>query len=78
MKKMYHLGCKLETSFLFAFLQGVARLEFTYKWMHVGRNYDHIFGKNVHSFINTRTGGGSENHTVWRGAYNAPHRSQLL
>ena len=22
--------------------------------------------------INTRTGGGSENHTVWRGAYNAP------
>ena len=29
--------------------------------------------------INTRTGGGSENHTVWRGgAYNPPHRSQLL
>ena len=28
---------------------------------------------------NTRTGGGSENHTVWRGGYNAsPHRSQLL
>ena len=28
---------------------------------------------------NTRTGGGSENHTVWRGGgYNAHHRSQLL
>ena len=22
--------------------------------------------------LNTRTGGGSENHTDWRGAYNAP------
>ena len=33
-----------------------------------------------HTLINTRTGEGSENHTVWRGggAYNAPHRSQLL
>ena len=35
--------------------------------------------QNQLSELNTRTGGGSENHTVWRGgAYNAPHRSQLL
>ena len=34
--------------------------------------------KNSASGVNTRTGWGSENHTVLRGAYNAPHRSQLL
>ena len=62
--------------------KGMVKVWHEYKW-HTKKTSRSRSGHNrslyVRIVINTRTGGGSENHTVWRGAYNAPpHRSQLL